>query len=122
MNQGKLTAGQRETLRRALVETRRQLLRAHEGREEQAGEAEVESGDLEDVAEGVIEDRDREAMDEHDRRILGEVEHALAKFDAGTYGLSEASGRPIPFERLRAVPWTRYDADEAERAEHAART
>jgi RNA polymerase-binding transcription factor DksA len=35
--------------------------------------------------------------------------------------VSEASGRPIPVERLRAVPWARYAADEAECVEHARR-
>jgi DnaK suppressor protein len=108
-------------LRRALEARRAQLLRAHEELQEQASEAEPESGDIADVAEGVIEDRDRAALDEHDRALLEEIEHALAKFDAGTYGLSEKSGRPIPFERLLAVPWARYDSEEAERIEHDAR-
>jgi hypothetical protein len=26
--------------------------------------------------------------------------------------ISEISGEPISFERLRAVPWARYDSDE----------
>ncbi len=29
----------------------------------------------------------------------------LARMDAGTYGLSLISGRPIPRERLEAIPW-----------------
>jgi DnaK suppressor protein len=116
-----LSGGQAVRLRRALETRRAQLLRAHEELQEQATEAEPESGDIADVAEGVIEDRDRAALDEHDRALLKEIEHALAKFDAGTYGVSEKTGRPIPFERLLAVPWARYDSDEAERIEHDAR-
>jgi DnaK suppressor protein len=27
------------------------------------------------------------------------------RLDAGTYGLSLISGRPIPRERLQAIPW-----------------
>jgi DnaK suppressor protein len=38
---------------------------------------------------------------------LANVERALAKFDAGTYGIGELSGRPIPLARLRVVPWAR---------------
>lgn len=42
---------------------------------------------------------------------LAEVEHALAKFAAGTYGLCEACGLPIPEARLRALPEARYDIE-----------
>ena len=35
---------------------------------------------------------------------LREVEHALARVDAGTYGYCTTCGRGIPLERLRAVP------------------
>jgi len=41
------------------------------------------------------------------REQLDEVEHALAKFDKGTYGLCEVSGEPIPEARLEAMPATR---------------
>jgi DnaK suppressor protein len=116
-----LTPGQRDSLRNALEGKRGSLLHDIEVREEEAAEGLVDSAEVEDVAEGVVEDRERAAMLEHDRAMLAEVEHALAKMDAGTYGLSEASGRPIPFARLRAVPWARHDADEAERIEHSAR-
>src|SRR5260221_14488120 len=39
------------------------------------------------------------------------VEHALDKFDAGTYGIGELSGLPIPLARLRVVPWARDRVD-----------
>jgi DnaK suppressor protein len=35
---------------------------------------------------------------------LAQVERALARIAAGTYGISEVSGRPIPIERLNARP------------------
>jgi RNA polymerase-binding transcription factor len=125
--QGALTTAQREELRRALEAKREQLLhvlREHEDFEEARDEKvlEREPGDPADLAELAIEDHDRIAKAEHDLELLEEVDHALTRLDAGTYGLSEASGRPIPYERLRAVPWARYDADEAERAERAARS
>ena|ERR1700733_305721 len=40
----------------------------------------------------------------HDLRRLAQVERALAKIEDGSYGLSDTSGRPIPKERLEAVP------------------
>jgi RNA polymerase-binding transcription factor len=37
-------------------------------------------------------------------RVLERTERALAKLDAGTYGLCDACGDPIPAGRLRALP------------------
>ncbi|MBJ7595137.1 MAG: TraR/DksA C4-type zinc finger protein [Candidatus Dormibacteraeota bacterium] len=34
-----------------------------------------------------------------------EIDQALARLDAGAYGLCEVCGGPIPGERLRAIPW-----------------
>jgi RNA polymerase-binding transcription factor DksA len=36
---------------------------------------------------------------------LEQVVRALGRIDAGTYGLSEVSGKTIPIERLEAVPY-----------------
>jgi RNA polymerase-binding transcription factor DksA len=105
-----LSMAQREELRLALVGARDRLLHAHAARREEVELAEVELGDVGDVAEAVLEDRQRAALEAHDAAELREVEHALAKFDHGTYGLSETSGRPIRLERLLALPWARAEA------------
>ena len=34
-----------------------------------------------------------------------EIDQALARLDAGTYGRCASCGEPIPGERLRAIPW-----------------
>ncbi|CAN5678508.1 hypothetical protein BH20ACT2_BH20ACT2_15730 [soil metagenome] len=47
------------------------------------------------------------------REQLDEVEHALAKFDAGTYGVCEVSGEAIPEPRLEAMPATRVRVEYA---------
>jgi DnaK suppressor protein len=39
---------------------------------------------------------------------LREIEDALAKFDAGTYGRCESCGQPIAEARLEAMPAARY--------------
>jgi RNA polymerase-binding protein DksA len=39
------------------------------------------------------------------RSNLRDVERALSKMDAGTYGMCERCGRPISIERLEALPW-----------------
>ena len=38
------------------------------------------------------------------REELAEVEHALGKLEKGTYGLCDSCGKPIPSDRLEAVP------------------
>ena len=38
---------------------------------------------------------------------LQDIEDALAKFDAGTYGQCESCGQPIPEARLEAMPAAR---------------
>src|SRR6516162_2284784 len=45
---------------------------------------------------------------------LYEIDAALRRIDDGTYGVCELTGRPIPWKRLEAVPWTRFSI-EAER-------
>jgi DnaK suppressor protein len=39
------------------------------------------------------------------RSNLRDVDRALAKIDAGTYGACESCGKPISPERLEALPW-----------------
>jgi DnaK suppressor protein len=39
------------------------------------------------------------------RSNLRDVERALTKMDAGTYGICERCGEPISLERLEALPW-----------------
>ena len=61
-------------------------------------------GDNEDEAQLVYDREDNIVADELDVQQLEQVKKALARIDAGTYGVSEVSGRPIPLERLEAVP------------------
>jgi RNA polymerase-binding transcription factor DksA len=53
---------------------------------------------------------------------LTEIEAALARIAAGTYGTCELTGKPISLARLRAMPWTRFSITAAQRREQAART
>jgi RNA polymerase-binding transcription factor DksA len=53
-------------------------------------------------------ERERDlALSAQFRLQVEEIDRALLKFDAGTYGVCEVSGTPIPKERLRAIPWAR---------------
>lgn len=47
---------------------------------------------------------------------LADVEAALERLEAGSYGICEACRRPIPPERLDALPATRFCVEDAELA------
>ncbi len=66
-----------------------------------------------DAAELTREQDDAALFGGRDRALVGEIDHALAKIEAGTYGLSEATGDPIDFRRLLAIPWARTEEEES---------
>jgi DnaK suppressor protein len=42
---------------------------------------------------------------EFESRELAQIERALERFEDGTYGICEVTGKPIPLSRLRALPY-----------------
>jgi RNA polymerase-binding transcription factor DksA len=52
---------------------------------------------------------------------LADVEHALRRLDDGTYGSCEVCGKPIPEERLEAMPATRLCLEHQAQAEREVR-
>lgn len=57
-----------------------------------------------------------EGLEEGARETLVEIDAALERIDAGTYGLCEVCGKPIGAERLAAIPWARLCIDDQRRA------
>jgi RNA polymerase-binding protein DksA len=53
-------------------------------------------------------------------RQLQDIERAVSRLDAGTYGTCEACGAVIPVERLEARPAARFCLDDQQRAEEEA--
>src|SRR5215468_2596269 len=58
------------------------------------------------------------ALDEQGRREMEEIQAALARLDAGTYGLCETCGETISTARLTAMPMARRCVSCQERLEH----
>jgi DnaK suppressor protein len=108
-----LSPGERALLRERL-ERMRDDLQVRLRREEAVAVQTENLPEALEAAELTREQGDAVLLTQRDRALLREVEHALAKFEAGGYGLSERSGQPIGFRRLEAVPWARTTADEAE--------
>jgi DnaK suppressor protein len=112
-----LSRSQREALRAALESKRAELLRAHEENLSVGTHSEGSEADPMDAATRATEEAELLELAGQERVLLSEIDRALAKMAAGTYGLSELSGLPIAVERLRAVPWARFTADEEEEHE-----
>jgi DnaK suppressor protein len=52
--------------------------------------------------------------------LLSEIDHAMHRLDAGSYGRCEACGREIGEERLTARPMARFCIDDQKQAEREA--
>jgi RNA polymerase-binding transcription factor DksA len=57
------------------------------------------------------------ALASYDQEGLYEIDAALRRIEDGTYGVCELTGRPIPWERLEAMPWTRFSVEGERRVE-----
>jgi DnaK suppressor protein len=71
----------------------------------------MEPGDIqfdEESGEGDTLNVERErdlALSAQARAAVDEIDRALSKMDAGTYGVCERCGNPIPKARLKALPY-----------------
>lgn len=106
-----LTKAQIETLRRRLEDERQRVVRVLEA-SRTAPLSDDERSEMEEAAQRATEGTQQRGIAERERALLAEVDRALAKIETGTYGVSEKTGAPIPYDRLRAVPWARQGADE----------
>lgn len=61
-------------------------------------------GKREEGADEASELETRLALEKRLEESLKEVEHALEKYEAGTYGLCDSCGEPIEQARLEAIP------------------
>jgi DnaK suppressor protein len=78
--------------------------------EGQAPDSPTDSGD---AGLPLTEEATDEAVAEQLRERLGTIDRALARLEAGTYGRSVLSGKPIPDERLEADPAAELTVEEA---------
>jgi DnaK suppressor protein len=105
-----------ERQRNRLNALRDQILQVRRGQEsEQANLNEQSSGqarEYEDDAQKLSALELEGNLSAADDGRLRNIERALQKIDEGTYGLSDASGKPIPIERLEASPESLYTVEE----------
>jgi RNA polymerase-binding transcription factor DksA len=102
-----------EAQRAALLEERETYTRHASERRAEAEQlaADREPGDVqfdEESGQGDTMNVERErdlALSAQALAAVEDIDKALAKIDAGTYGICERCGQPIPKERLRALPY-----------------
>lgn len=97
---------------RKLLEDERERLMRASGRLEadtSEGSDELAHGVDNHLGDDASETYDREledGLDEGVRDTLRQIDGALQRIDDGTYGVCEIDNKPIPEDRLRAIPWT----------------
>jgi RNA polymerase-binding transcription factor DksA len=114
-----------DRFRSALEGERGRLLQAvhavhHDGSLlEETGDLAIGSGDhlADSASETYMRELD-EGLEENAEHILGEIEAALDRIDAGTYGRCSVCGGPIGEERLLAVPYATLCIDDKRAQEH----
>jgi RNA polymerase-binding transcription factor DksA len=99
---------------KSLLLAEKQALLGQAVRLEDEANSLIEGGEMGDVqfddegGEGdtMVVERERDlALSAQARQTIADIDAALARLADGTYGYSVESGRPIPRERLEAIPW-----------------
>lgn len=99
--------------RDALLAERKRVAAALENlKNENPGSVEEETGEEasdQHLADTATAMHDREldyGLTENEEDLLREIDAALERIEAGTYGTCSNCGKPIGEERLEALPWT----------------
>lgn len=105
-----------DRFRRSLLEERQRVEDAlGRLRDETAGNLEDASGEINasgvdqhpaDFATATVDREIDYSLEENSGEILTAIDAALQRIDDGTYGTCVNCGKPIPEERLEALPWT----------------
>lgn len=90
------------TLRERMVQDRRERLA------EAAQPLEPHSMDPADSATDELDHNLALAALNSKQDALQEIDAAIRRLHSGGYGVCEATGKPIPAARLKAIPWTRF--------------
>lgn len=107
-----------EHLRRLLLQERASLLALQRQDLQAAAAMQHEGG--EDAEELASLEADRDlllTMSDAEYHHLQEIDQAIERLDAGTYGICLHTGQPIPLARLVEVPWAKYRAEVQEQIE-----
>ena len=103
-----LTPAKLKDIRTDLVQMRDDILKTVRKQQVEEG---VDNGDSVDQASQSIEKELLFELSDNERTTLDMIESAIRKIDKKTYGLCEATQRPISRARLEAIPYCRYSIE-----------
>ncbi len=61
---------------------------------------------LADAGTDLVDREIDHTIEVNEEHLLAEIDAALGRIEAGSYGICVTCGQPIDEERLRALPWT----------------
>ncbi len=114
-----------EECKRRLLEEKAKILERYLAKEETQQRLEEESKeprDWEDIGQMTYTEELLDNLSQIEISTLKEIDYALKKIEAGSYGICEICGEEIAYERLCAIPWTRHCAKCAEEVERESGT
>ncbi|MBA3331846.1 MAG: TraR/DksA C4-type zinc finger protein [Actinobacteria bacterium] len=107
----RLLLDERERVTGALTEIEQE----QEGEGGEEGSAETHLGD---AASETFELELDVTLTDNSRSVLGQIDSALERIDEGNYGTCRICGKPIPEERLEALPYADLCIDDQRKLEH----
>jgi len=115
-----------DRFRKALLEERRRVVDAisylHEENPRSVDDDAAEShadNHLAETASITLEQEVDDTLEENSEHVLAEIDEALARIEAGTYGTCVTCGKEIPLERLEALPYATQCIDCRRKAERS---
>lgn len=112
-----LTQAQLKGLRAALITKRGEVTAKIKSHLETVMEDSDNLPDEMDIATRQSEQAYFLRIADKEKKLLAQIDHALSKFERGTYGICEGTGDPISHKRLQLRPWTRYSVEYKEQVE-----
>ena len=113
----RLTADDTERFKQTLLEKRKEIVgNVNEMEDEALKKSRLDAaGDLSsmpihmaDIGTDNYEQEFALGLMDSERKLLKEIDDALQRIEQGTYGICEATRKPIAKARLEAQPWARY--------------
>lgn len=118
----KLSAKELAGYRAILLQQRKELIARVTGLEEEAlrssgGNLSNMPLHMADIGTDTFDQDLAIGMAETERALLREIDDALMRIANKTYGVCQATGKPIPKARLEAKPWAKYTIEAARQIE-----
>jgi len=101
-----------EKLQKMLLMERQQIIQhLHKLENDSNRQISEMKGDDLDIASIEISQAALSKLGGRERKLLSKIDHALAKFEEGEYGICELTGEQIPIKRLMARPVAQYTVE-----------